>query len=138
MTKRALLLPLFWVVACGTGTGGSGASSAGGDNAGAGGSGSGNAPGEGGTGGLALVCVDDGVCDLPGGEQCSQCNDCFVQSPACGECFNDGECDPEDDACTCDDCDGNPACTTCVEDGVCDHSTEGCSCEDCIAAHWCD
>jgi hypothetical protein len=140
MTRSALfplLILLFCALACGTGTGGSGASSAGGANTGGAG-GAGNAPGEGGTGGLPLVCVDDGFCDLPGGEQCTQCNDCFVQSPACGECFTDGSCEADEDACTCDDCAGSPDCTACAVDGICDHAVEGCTCADCSDTGWCN
>jgi hypothetical protein len=134
--KRLFLFGAIALLACGKGTGGSGASDAGGSAPGGGGGG--NAPGEGGTGGLPLVCVDDGVCDLPGGEQCSQCNDCFVQSPACGNCFGNGACELDDDACTCPDCAGSAECSACTVDGICDHAVEGCACEDCASTGWCN
>ncbi|MBL8743946.1 MAG: hypothetical protein JNK04_22715 [Myxococcales bacterium] len=133
--KAVALVFLLSVLACGTGTGGTGASTAGGASAGGGGEG----PLDGGAGGngLPLVCVDDGFCDLPGGEQCQQCNDCFVMSPACGNCFGDAECNLEDDACTCPDCAGSPECTACTVDGICDHAVEGCACADCSETGWC-
>jgi len=133
MISRLLGLAVL-LVACGTGTGGSGASSAGGEAA-AGGSGAG--PAEGGSGGSPLVCVDDGVCDLPGGEQCQQCNDCFFMLPDCGYCFTNTECDLADDACTCSDCTGSADCTACTVDGICDHKVEGCTCSDCSDTGWC-
>lgn len=82
---------------------------------------------------LDCGCVDDGVCDagFMGFEVCS-CSDCMTDPvPACqGACAIDGTCGNED-ACTCDDCDGEDFCEGCNLDGFCDTYSEGCACADC-------
>lgn len=87
----------------------------------------------------APVCVDDGACHIEQQEICGACADCVVDTPDCGSCNPNGDCDV-DDACTCADCRTDPFCsdpTFCSPDGACDFLSEGCQCADCASTEAC-
>ncbi|MBI4703572.1 MAG: WVD2 family protein [Deltaproteobacteria bacterium] len=84
-------------------------------------------------------CVDDGVCALGQGDDCS-CADCFFKVPDCapseGSCNVDGQCTVYE-SCTCSDCREEPSCSQCVDNGVCVPWLESCKCADCAKHESC-
>lgn len=86
-----------------------------------------------------MACVDDTVCDLAAGEDCT-CADCDGKVNACSRavgCRDNGICSPLEDDCTCADCQGDRDCQACVDNGECVDYTEGCSCADCAPTQRC-
>ncbi|MCB9755103.1 MAG: hypothetical protein H6713_34635 [Myxococcales bacterium] len=73
-------------------------------------------------------CDNNGMCTLEDDCVCGDCgNDAFCSDPA--NCNNDGQCDPYNEGCGCQDCSGHPQCYPICGDGVA-AADEACDGED--------